>query len=105
MTDNTIDMTVAIPIAAIREAILFAISKEFAVPAYGKATGKGWEIVHRQVRDYLTSIDLTDLIRRYTEARMTQAVDEAVTRLLQEKARQRAREMARNGELLMEAKV
>lgn len=97
---DTLTLTVHLPVAVIQDAIASAAAREFRKPAYGESTGIGWGVVETQVRQFITTVDLSDLIRRYTEARLSQAVDEAVTRLLQEKARAKAREMARNGTLL-----
>ena len=96
---DTLTLTVQIPATVVKEAVEAAAAREFCRPTYGESSGIGWKAVESQVHAYIADVDLTNLIRRYTEARMSQVVDETVTRLLQEKARAKAREMARNGTL------
>lgn len=55
--------------------------------------------VEDQVRAHLAAVDLSEIIQRSTAAHLGRAVDEAVIRLLPEKARAQAGEMARNGTL------
>ena len=85
--------------APLREAVAHAIARTLVRPDDYVAAGAGWTIVAERVRAHLAAVDLSEIIQRSTAAHLGRAVDEAVIRLLPEKARAQAGEMARNGTL------
>lgn len=96
------EITVKLDSDAIEAAVKHAWQKEFLVPdrfVTGNG-GDGLAEVKRQVREYIAGMDLTELIARAAKARIDDVVNEVVTAALREKAKQRAKEMARDGTLI-----
>jgi hypothetical protein len=97
-----IEITIKLETDKVESAIRDVWQKEFMhTDGYGRGEdGKGWQEVQRQVREHIATLDLSQMIATAAKARLANVVDEAVTIALREKAKQRAKEMMKDGSLL-----
>lgn len=97
-----IEITIKLETDKVESAIRDAWQREFMhTDGYGRGEdGKGWKEVQRQVREHIATLDLSQMIATAAKARLANVVDEAVTIALREKAKQRAKEMMKDGSLL-----
>lgn len=96
-----IELTIRLDTTKVEEAIRTAWQREFhASDNYRDAGGAGWQEVVRQVKEHIQTLDLSAAIAVAAKARIDDVVNEAVTVALREKAKQRAKEMMRDGTLL-----
>lgn len=96
-----IEITIKLETDKVESAIREAWQKEFMrTDGYRSEEGEGWKEVVRQVKAHISAIDLSDMIATAAKARLAGVVDEAVTIMLREKAKQRAKEMMKDGSLL-----
>jgi transcriptional regulator of NAD metabolism len=102
MSTNDITINVTVPMDKLRDAIMTAVDKALAKPTYGNSGGTILPMIEETVKMQLTELDLTDLIQRYARNRLESVVDEVVTAQLKERAKAKARELARNNQLFSE---
>lgn len=96
-----IELTIKLDTTKVEEAIRTAWQREFSVgDGYRDSGGSGWTEVKRQVVAHIATLDLSAAIAVAAKARIDDVVNEAVTVALREKAKQRAKEMMRDGTLL-----
>lgn len=96
-----IELTIKLDTTKVEEAIRTAWQREFhTADGYRDAGGSGWQEVVRQVKEHIQTLDLSAAIATAAKARIDDVVNEAVTVALREKAKQRAKEMMRDGTLL-----
>lgn len=101
-----IELTIKLDTEKVEAAVRDAWQREFRAPdgyRSGDAGGAGWQEVLRQVKVHIETLDLGAAISTAARARIDDVVNEAVTIALREKAKQRAKEMMRDGTLLQEA--
>ena len=96
------EITIKLETEMVDAAVKHAWQKAFLLPdRYGSTNdAAGAAEVKRQVAGYIATLDLSDLIARAAKARIDDVVNEVVTSALREKAKQRAKEMLRDGTLL-----
>ena len=100
-----IEITIRLDTEMVEASVKNAWQKAFLLPdrfgnnndAYGTAE------VKRQVAEYIATIDVSAIIARVAKAKIDDVVNEVVTVALREKAKQRAKEMMREGTLLGDA--
>ena len=100
-----IELTIKLDTDKVEAAVRDSWQREFRTPdsssSYSRDSGgAGWQEVMRQVKAHIETLDLGAAIATAARARINDVVDEAVTVALREKAKQRAKEMMRNGTLL-----
>lgn len=98
-----IEITLKLDTDKIEEAMRSAWQLEFACPdRYNSRTqgGAGWVEVMRQVRAYIQEMDLSGAIAAAAKANLARVVDEAITMVLREEVKKRAKEMKKEGTLL-----
>lgn len=101
-----IELTIKLDTDKVEAAVREAWQREFRAPdgyRSSDAGGAGWQEVMRQVKVHIETLDLGAVISTAARARIDDVVNEAVTIALREKAKQRAKEMMRDGTLLQEA--
>ena len=99
-----IELTIKLDTDKVEAAVREAWQCEFRTPdGYRDSGGAGWQEVLRQVKAHIETLDLGAAIATAARARIDNVVNEAVTIALREKAKQRAKEMMRDGTLLQEA--
>lgn len=101
-----IELTIKLDTEKIEAAVREAWQKEFQSPDRYRnieSCGSGWKEVMRQVKAHIEALDLGPLIASAARARIDGVVNEAVTIALREKAKQRTKEMMRDGTLLQDA--
>jgi len=98
-----IEITVKLDDDSVKSAVATAWQREFRAPETGynhnDSGGTGWQEVMRQVKEHIESLDLSEIIATIARGHIANAVDEAVTVALREKAKQRTKEMMRDGTL------
>ncbi len=102
-----IELTIKLDTDKVEAAVREAWQREFRTPdGYrgNDSVGAGWQEVVRQVKAHIETLDLSTAIATAAKARLADVVDEVVASVLREKARQRAKEMLRDGTLLKEEK-
>ncbi len=94
-----IEITIKLDTDKVEAAIREAWQNEFRhTDGYGRGEdGAGWKEVVRQVKAHIDTLDLSEMISTAAKARLTSVVDEVVTIALREKAKQRAKEMMKDG--------
>lgn len=96
-----IELTIKLDTTKVEEAIRIAWQREFQTgDGYRDAGGSGWHEVMRQVKAHIATLDLSAAIATAARARIDDVVNEAITVALREKAKQRTKEMMRDGTLL-----
>lgn len=99
-----IELTIKLDTDKVEAAIRDAWQREFRPPESGSYRqdqgGSGWCEVVRQIKKHVETLDLSSEITRIAKAKLADVVDEAVTQVLREKVKQRAKEMMRDGTLL-----
>jgi hypothetical protein len=96
-----IELTIKLSTEKVEAAVREAWQREFRVPSgYHDAAGAGWQEVMRQVKAHIETLDISAAIAAAARARIDDVVNEAVTVALREKAKQRAKEMMRDGTLI-----
>ena len=96
------EITIKLDTEMVEAAVKNAWQKAFLLPDRYANTNDavGAAEVKRQVAEYIATLDLSDLIARAAKARIDDVVNVVVTSALREKAKQRAKEMLRDGTLL-----
>jgi hypothetical protein len=100
-----IELTIKLDTEKIESAVREAWQREFRAPdgyRNGENCGAGWQEVVRQVKAHIETLDLGAAIATAARARIDDVVNEVVTIALREKAKQRAKEMMRDGTLLQQ---
>lgn len=103
----SIEITLHLDETKVKAAVEAAWAREFA-PADGyhdSKAGAGWAEVVAQVRAHIQAMDLSAVIARVARDRIDHVVDEVMTGLLRSKAKEKAKEMMRDGSLLKEAEA
>ena len=96
-----IELTIKLDTDKVEAAIREAWQRQFQEPnRYNSEGGAGWQEVMRQVKAHIETLDLSAAIATAARAQIDDVVNEAVTIALREKAKQRAKEMMRDGSLL-----
>ena len=101
-----IELTIRLDTDKVEAAVREAWQREFRTPdgyRNSDSGGAGWQEVVRQVKAHIETLDLGAAIATAARARIDDVVNEAVTIALRAKAKQRAKEMMRDGTLLQEA--
>lgn len=98
-----IELTIKLDTDKVEAAIRDVWQREFRTPEYREGGGAGWQEVVRQVKSYIETMDLSEAIAKAARSKIDDVVNEAVTIALREKAKQRAKEMMRDGSLLQDA--
>lgn len=100
-----VELTIKLDTDKIESAVREAWQREFRAPdgyRNGENCGAGWQEVVRQVKAHIETLDLGAAIATAARARIDDVVNEVVTIALREKAKQRAKEMMRDGTLLQQ---
>jgi hypothetical protein len=96
---NSITLTIDLPLDLIRNAVISSVNRELASPTYGNQGGTAFRAIDAAVKSALLAFDFTPLIQQYATARLSAVVDEVVTLQLRERAKAKARELAKNNQL------
>lgn len=102
MSENPIILTVEIPLDKLRDAVLTVVSAEMANQNYGQRPGVGYRAIEEAVKRELLNFDYAPLIQLFARARIESVVDDIVTQQLRERAKAKARELARSNQLFGE---
>jgi hypothetical protein len=96
-----IELTIRLDTTKVEEAIRVSWQREFqSGDGYRDAGGFGWQEVVRQVKEHIQTLDLSAAIAVAAKAQIDDVVNDVVTVALREKAKQRAKEMMRDGTIL-----
>jgi hypothetical protein len=96
---NSITLTIDLPLDLLRNAVISSVNRELASPTYGNQGGSAFRAIDAAVKTELLTFDFTPLIQQFAKARLSAVVDEIVTLQLRERAKAKAKEMAKNNQL------
>jgi len=97
-----IEITLKLDTEAVEQAVRSAWQQEFRGPSdFGRqVSGKGWDEALLQVRKYIETLDLADMIAKVARDQLEDVVTEVVKDALRSKAKKLAKSMERDGTLL-----
>lgn len=97
-----IELNMKVDTSLIEDAIHKTWAQELAQPRFSSSHSEhtGWAEVQKQVRDYISRMDITDLIIRIANEKLHSTIDEAVSSILRERAKKLAKDMLKDGTLL-----
>ena len=97
-----IEITLKLDTEAVEQAVRSAWQQEFRGPSdFGRqVSGKGWDEALLQVRKYIETMDLADMIAKVARDQLEDVVTEVVKDALRTKAKKLAKSMERDGTLL-----